>query len=106
MKIDDSYNNMTLISNSKEAVANKKTEEQADQTQEPEKRRGSGAEVDFSKTSVEFSRAAEVVEKDAMERAERVNRIKAQVVEGTYEVDAAKIADKILKDAISNLMEP
>lgn len=106
MKIDDSYKNMTLISNSKEASANNKTEEQIAQTQGPEKRRESSAEVDFSKTSVEFSRAAEAVEKDAMERAERVNRIKAQVAEGTYKVDSPKIADKILRNAISTLTEP
>ena len=103
MKIDDSYNNnMTLI---KEAAVNKKMETQTAQTQGTEKRRESGAEVDFSETSVEFSRAAEAVEKDAMERAERVNQIKAQVSEGTYKVDASKIADKILKGAISTLTE-
>ena len=106
MKIDDSYINMTLISNSKDAAANKKKEEQAAQAQGTEKRPESGAEVDFSKASVEFSRAAEAVEKDAMERAERVNQLKFQVSEGTYEVDALKIADKILKDTISTLTEP
>ncbi len=106
MKIDDSYKNMTLISNTKEAATHIKTEEQAAQTQGPEKRRESGAEIEFSKTSVEFSRAAEVVEKDAMERTERVNRIKAEVAEGSYKVDAMKVADKIIENAILTLTEP
>ena len=106
MKIDDSYKNMTLISNMNETSTHIKTEDQTAQTQGQDKRRESGAEVEFSKTSVEFSRAAEAVEKDALERAERVNRIKAQVAQGTYKVDALEVADKIVENAISALTEP
>ena len=106
MKIDDTYTNMTLMGNSKEAAVNKSMEERTAQTTGSDKREESGAEIDFSKTSVEFSRAAAAVEKDATKRADRINLIKTQVTEGTYEMDATRIAEKILKDAISTLKAP
>lgn len=106
MKINDVYNNVTLIGNSKEMMVNKKAEEEVAQAQEPENKREAGAAVDFSKASAEFRRAAEIMEKDDMDRAERVNQIKAQVEAGTYRVDDAKVAEKILQSALASLMEP
>ena len=52
---------------------------------------------------MEISRAAAAVEKDAMKRADKINLIKTQVTEGTYKIDATKIAEKIFTDAISTL---
>lgn len=106
MKIDDIYNKLAYVGNSPEALANKKAEDQTLQERGPEKQNGAGDEVDFSKTSVEVSRAAAIVEKDAMERSEKVNQIKTQVANGTYEIDATKVADKILEDVLSDLVEP
>lgn len=105
MKIDDSYKNMPLINSSRESTVNKKVEEQPEQTLTPKNKGGSVTEVDFSKTSVEFSKAAEIIEQDAMARNEKVNQIKAMVENGTYEIDAKKVADKILGDALAGFME-
>ncbi|MFZ7113279.1 MAG: flagellar biosynthesis anti-sigma factor FlgM [Desulfatiglandales bacterium] len=106
MKINDVYNNVTLMGHSKEMMASKKAEEEVAQAQEPGNRREAGAAVDFSKASAEFRRAAEIMEKDDMDRAERVNRIKAQVEAGTYRVDNVKVAEKIIQSVLTGLMDP
>lgn len=105
MKIDDTYKNMTLINNSRESTVNRKVEEVPDQHLAPKNKVGSVTEVDFSKTSVDFSKAAEVIEQDAMARNDKVNQIKAMVESGTYEIDSRKVADKILGDALARFME-
>ena len=98
MKIDDIYQGMNVIGQSGESTANKKTETQEESPQQVEKRDPSGAEVDISPASVELSKVAEMMEREQPERIARVNEIKTKVEDGTYAVDAAKIAAKILED--------
>ena len=98
MKIDDIYQGMNVIGQLGESTANKKTETQEESPQQVEKRDPSGAEVDISRASVELSKVAEMMEKEQPERIARVNEIKTKVEDGTYAVDAAKIAAKILED--------
>ena len=105
MKIDETSTNMTLVNTSKEAPA-RRAEEQIGTPPGADKKSGSGTEVDFSKTSVQFSRAAEILEKDSIERARRVNELRTEVEEGTYQVDAGKVADKLLGEALAGLVEP
>ena len=105
MKIDETYTNMTLVNTSKEAPA-RRAEEQIGATPGADKKSGSGTEVDLSRTSVQFSRASEIMEKDSVERVRRVNELRTKVEEGTYQVDAGKVADKILGEALAGLLEP
>lgn len=105
MKIDDVYKTMTVISNSQETVAGRKPEERREAVPGPEAGIGAGTEVDLSKTSVEFSRAAESMEKDSMKRLEKINDIKARLEAGTYQIDAGKVADRILGDTLANITE-
>lgn len=106
MKIDEIYKNLTLIDTSKEAVGGKRADGREGSSLEAERETGPGTEVAFSQTSVDFSRAAKIMEKDAVERARRVDEIRAQLEEGSYQVDAAKVADKIIQDALADLVEP
>lgn len=101
MKIDDTYQNINLISNSRESASNIKAEEDNELTRGSEKGGQPGASVDFSNTSVEVSRAAEMMEKEQVERAEKINEIKTKIKDGTYNIDANKVADKILKDSLA-----
>jgi negative regulator of flagellin synthesis FlgM len=98
MKIDDIYQGMNVIGQSGESAANKKTEAQEETLQQLDKRDPSGTEVEISHASVEISKVAEMMEKEQPERVARVNEIKTKVEDGTYKVDAEKIAAKILEE--------
>lgn len=103
MKIDDSYTNIPLLKDAKEASAGGRPEESSEPTRSQEKKNGANADVDLSNTSVEFSKAAEILEKASMDRAEKVTHIKAMVEKGTYEVDSTRVADKILEEIFAGL---
>ena len=103
MKVGDNYQNIELINNSSGSIAGRNVEEDKDRVHELEKDRNSGTRVDFSETSVEFSRAAEEMERESTERARKVSEIETRVRKGDYAVDATKVAEKILKDALADL---
>jgi|GEM_PF-811846 len=106
MKIDKIYQDINLINNSGESVPNRKAEAEKVNDHGLEKERHSGTEVDFSNRSVEFSRAAEMMENVQADRVEKVNKIKTKIVDGTYSADSTKVAEKILNDVLANLVEP
>ncbi len=98
MKIDDIYHGMNVIGQSGESAANKKAEAQEETLQQLDNRDPSGTEVEISNASVEISKVAEMMEREQPERIAHVNEIKTKVEDGTYNVDAEKIAGKILGD--------
>ncbi len=104
MKIDEIHHNINVINNSEESGTNKKIEEQKKPAHEPEKTEQQGTQVDFSNKSVEFSRAAEMMEKVPAERAEKINELKEKIKDGTYDVDSNEIAEKILEDMLTDLV--
>lgn len=106
MKVDEIYQNTSLINNSGEAAPNRKAEAEKETARGLEKESQSGTEVDFSKTSVEFSRAAEMMEMAQADRVDKVKEIKTKILDGTYNADATKVAEKIIEDALANLVEP
>ena len=72
--------------------------------QPAEKEFDKGAKVEISSTSVEFSKAAEKMDNVPKDRADKVEELKMMVQNGTYEVDSEKIAEKVVEDAISNII--
>ena len=100
MKIDDIYQGMNVIGQSGESTVNKNAEVQEEAPPQVDKREPSSAEVDISRTSVELSKVAEMMEKEQPERIARVDEIKSKVENGTYAVDAEKIAAKVLEDLL------
>lgn len=105
MKIDQINQNLNQIIHPKEQAVKGKEEGRNGKVQGLEGNRGVSTEIEFSEKSVEFSKAAKIIEKTPPERAELVNEIKAKIEEGTYDIDSMKIADKILKDALSDIFE-
>ena len=105
MKIDNLHKNVnsSLMSNLGESHASKKTGEQSGPSSGAEKSIDSGAAVDFSKTSMEVSKVARAMENVSPLRVEKINAIKAEVENGTYQVDASRVADKIISDSLINL---
>jgi len=104
MKIDDNYVNLSMINNNKEASVHKQPGETQVLQNGTEKDTGSGAEVFFSNTSVEFSKASKLVANTPAERTQLIEEIKEKIENGTFQVDSREIADKILKEALSDLM--
>ncbi|RLB33502.1 MAG: hypothetical protein DRH12_18315, partial [Deltaproteobacteria bacterium] len=47
----------------------------------------------------------EVMDKDDPERVAKVRAVKEAIQQGTYAVDSGSVAEKILKDALSILVE-
>lgn len=56
-------------------------------------------QLDISSNARDFQIAMEEVKKQPDVREEKVARIKRQIESGTYEIDAKKIADKMMQDA-------
>ena len=59
-----------------------------------------GDSVQISSQAKELQAAREAIQKMEDVDHEKVARIKAQIEAGTYKVDAAKVADKMLEDAL------
>ncbi|MBW2610121.1 MAG: flagellar biosynthesis anti-sigma factor FlgM [Deltaproteobacteria bacterium] len=102
MKIDVISQRIGQIANL-ETYTSKKAEEENKPAELVKNTPQPGARVDLSDASVEFSRAAEMMEKVPEERAEKIEKLTAQVREGTYNVDAERIAEGIINDTIANM---
>jgi flagellar biosynthesis anti-sigma factor FlgM len=100
MKINDINRNLGITSNSAESLQNIKVERQQEEVV-PAEEQGQGEEVSISSASVDFSKAAEMMERESPERARRIQEIQKQIQEGTYQVDSAKVAEKILQSILS-----
>ena len=105
MKIDDMSQKLGQIGNL-EAYTKKQAEQENKSLKGPENNPQPDAKVDLSSTSVEYSRAAEKMDEVPKERAEKIEALKAEVMNGTYHVDSKDIAEKILDDTLFNIVEP
>jgi len=104
MKVSDAYGPQQVqVSNQKDTAAVKEAEERRRQEQQDEVAR-QGDRVEISSASREVARAKEAVDGAAETRADKVAEIKAQVDEGRYEVDARKVADRMLQDVMKDLI--
>jgi flagellar biosynthesis anti-sigma factor FlgM len=101
MKIDDVYRDLGVLGGGAEALQRKKTAGQEEPLSAADPVAGEGANVSISSTSLEFSKAAEMVDREPPGRAERIQEIQRQVQEGTYEVDPVAVAEKILKETLA-----
>jgi negative regulator of flagellin synthesis FlgM len=104
MKISDLSHNISKIGNLETAVKKQK-EEEGNANAATTASVQSGERVDLSKTSVEYSSAAEKVDEAPKERAEKIENLRMKVSNGNYNVDSRKIAEKIVKDTLFNTME-
>ena len=73
-------------------------------SQTAEKQFEKGAKVEISSTSVEYSKAVEKMENVPRERSDKVAELKLMVQNDTYNVDAKKIAEKVLEDSVKNII--
>ncbi len=106
MKIDDISQQRNLLSNPPEVNGIRKGDPGSQQQTPSEVQRGHETvetRVDLSAASLELSRAGELMEGDLAERSEKVQGIKSLLANGQYAVDARQVADKVLREAVSDL---
>ena len=102
MKINEISNNMNQVGNLESSQTRLKEAGSVNNQAAAEKEYQKGTKVEISETSVEYSKAAEKMEKVPEERAEKVEQLKMMVQNDTYDVDSKKIAEMLLDDSISN----
>jgi flagellar biosynthesis anti-sigma factor FlgM len=90
-----------MLSNTTESLQSRSIAPQAPEVAPAEDMQTVSEEVSISQTSLEYSKAAEMMERESPERAERIRTIQKEIENGTYRVDAAKIADKMLQELLS-----
>jgi anti-sigma28 factor (negative regulator of flagellin synthesis) len=105
MKINDLSHNISNLGNL-ETTANKQKEEQRNAIQVTSNIVHTDAKVDFSNTSVEYSRAAEKMEEIPEDMTNKIEILKMMVNNNAYNVDSAKIAEKIINDFLFDALEP
>jgi flagellar biosynthesis anti-sigma factor FlgM len=106
MKIDEAYQQGTLISNSAESSATKNSETNGANPHVVDESQKSNARIDLSSKSLEISKTKEMMEAEPLDRVEKVNQIKTMVARGEYHVDAKKVADKLLQEGLFDLLKP
>jgi flagellar biosynthesis anti-sigma factor FlgM len=104
MKIEDISQQRNLLSNAPEVSGSRKGDPGAQQTpsEVQQGQQAVGTRVELSATSLELSRAGELMEGDPAGRSEKVQEIKSLLANGQYEVDARQVADKVLREALSD----
>ena len=102
MKINDLTLNISKISNL-ETAANRQREEENNANSATSSTIQSGEKVELSNVSVDYSNAAEKMEMAPVERTEKIEKLRMQVQNDGYNVDAAKVAEKIINDSLFNL---
>jgi flagellar biosynthesis anti-sigma factor FlgM len=103
MKIDEAYRDIGLLNSQGESQVKKQTEVQPEPAKKEESPDKVETQVDLSRTSVEFSKVSESLDKPSPERAAKIEALKKQVQEGTYHVDAVKIAEKMIEDSLEDI---
>ena len=103
MKINEISNSMNQIGNLESSQTRLKEAGNVN-SQTAEKEFQKGTKVDISKTSIEFSKAAEKMENVPKERTEKIEQLKMMVKNDTYNVDSKKVAEKMLDDSITNII--
>lgn len=107
MKIEEQIQNTDLLTTGADLVTKKRAEEGNDNAIQTSERAGqNSAEVTFSNTSVESAKVREAMEVESPERAAKIKELQAQIQNGTYHVSSEDVADKVLKEVMSDFIEP
>ena len=99
MKIEDKK---ALINQIVDFNANKTEKKNVAQTAN---KNDSDVKVKISSEGSKLSEYNQIVKDIKKERTEKVQNLKNSINEGTYKIDSEKIADKILKDALGDIIK-
>ncbi len=101
MKVSESTTNLI-----NQAYSNGKNPEAAKTDVKPDKNRAAkaGDSVALSSTTQDLQKVSKAMDTDAAARAEKVSAIKKRVDQGTYTVDAGKVAAKMADTFINDMI--
>jgi negative regulator of flagellin synthesis FlgM len=83
----------------------KKNNQQGDTAADPSEKKGrpvSGAGSEMSRKAQELQKARKALKNIPDVREDKVARIKKQIENGTYEIDAEETAEKMIKESLTN----
>ncbi len=103
MKIGDQSQNLQIEKYLNTQGVNNQQNKQADASQQQAASNIKTDTVQISDRSKLLNKVQSNVNSQEPQRAERLQMIKEQVQNGTYKVDAEKVADAMLKDLIKDL---
>ncbi|MBW1729633.1 MAG: flagellar biosynthesis anti-sigma factor FlgM [Deltaproteobacteria bacterium] len=105
MKIDDIYRHLSVVQGSAESTNAKNADSEKGVPQNMKVNVGQDAQVELSDISKAFNSIKEVINREDPERVAKVQTIKEALTQGRYQVDTKSVAEKILKDSLSSLVE-
>lgn len=89
------------ISPDKVNAPNKGTGQPVDPSTASSRATGSGEQIALSAKAQTIQKALDVAKSSPDVRTEKINRIKAQIADGTFHVDSETLAESILKEILS-----
>jgi len=103
MKIGDQNNGLQIEKYLNTQAVGNRAEGQQDANKTNQKSHVKTDTVELSSQSKLLNKVSDTMKTHEPQRAEKIEMIKEQVQNGTYEVDAEKVANAMLKDLIKDL---
>jgi flagellar biosynthesis anti-sigma factor FlgM len=105
MKIDEISNNIGLISRSSESASGKRATNAERNVAEGTVAHKTGEKINISEASVEFNKVSEAAGKAQADRVKLVNQLRDKVSSGQYHVDASRVAEKMVKEGLLEVLK-
>jgi negative regulator of flagellin synthesis FlgM len=105
MKVKDCQQTIEATLQSKQANAKQEKAAQRATTSEESSNLSSSARVNLSEESRVAQKAAEIIRDTPDVRGEKIDALKEKVQAGEYQADSEEVADKLLKNLISELIQ-
>ena len=102
MKISDQNASVNIDAYINQVKKNQEADPSAESTAQQQRKRDS---VELSKTAKELQTARKLMEQVPEIRTDKVAHLKAQIENGTFEIDPDKLAEKLIKESLFNDME-
>ena len=103
MKIGDQNHGLQIEKYLNTQAVGNKSEGQLDSSKAQQKTPVSTDTVELSSQSKLLNKVSDTMKTHEPHRAEKIDMIKEQIQNGTYKVDAEKVANAMLKDLIKDL---
>ena len=102
MKISDQNASVNIDAYINQVKKNQEADPSVEATGQENRKQDS---VELSQTAKELQAARKIIEQVPEIRTDKVAQLKAQIENGTYDIDSDKIAEKLLQESLSNDMD-
>ncbi|MBW1980174.1 MAG: flagellar biosynthesis anti-sigma factor FlgM [Deltaproteobacteria bacterium] len=105
MKVEDSPHITEAALKNKKTASSRTTGSPTTEQQEAAVLTTDPARIEISSQSREAQKAADISKKAPDVRYDKVEALKARIAAGQYQVDSTRVADKILRDVLTELLQ-